>query len=525
MKRLLIMIGLILAIFGIGLMIQFRSLLALLLITLFLIGLAIYDYFQTERTILRNFPVAGHLRYLFEAIRPEIRQYFIANNQEERPYNREVRSIVYQRAKNTLDTLPFGSQQAFNLAGYVSARHSLNPTVIPFEDTRIMIGGPDCKQPYFASRLNVSAMSYGSISPNAILALNKGAKVGNFALNTGEGGLSPYHLQYGGDLIWQLGTAMFGCRTRDGLFDAQEFKKKASLDSVKMIEIKLSQGAKPSHGGILPAIKITPEIAAIRCIPMGEDCLSPPTNPEFSTPEELLHFIAKVRDLAEGKPVGIKLCIGIRKEFLGICKAMLKTGILPDFITVDGGEGGTGAAPFEFADYLGESLNEGLNFTNNALVGVGLRDKIRILASGKVATGFDVVAKVAIGADACNSARAMMFALGCIQSLQCNKNTCPTGVTTQNPRLMRGLVVEDKYKRVANYQKATLHSCLELAGAMGVKRLDDLTPSHIYLRMMDNGPSRSCTDLFPFMEDSALLTQPENTIFARDWAAARADSF
>lgn len=524
LKRLYVMIAIIIGLFFIIAMIERRSIMAFLVISLIMIVLAIRDALQTEHSILRNFPLIGRLRYLFELIRPEIRQYFIAGNQEETPFDRETRSIVYQRAKNALDSQPFGTQQRIVFPGYVSAKHSLKPTVLHENDGRIMVGGPQCTRPYYASRLNISAMSYGSLSQNAILALNKGAKIGNFSHNTGEGGLSPYHLENGGDLVWQLGTAMFGCCTHEGRFNPDLFRQKVAAEQIKMIEIKLSQGAKPSHGGILPAIKVTPEIAEIRGIPMGKDCLSPPTNPEFNTPEEMMHFIAKVRELADGKPVGFKLAIGIRSQFLGMCKAMLKTGILPDFITVDGAEGGTGAAPLEFADHIGEPLNEALIFVHNALTGTGLRDKIRVIASGKIATGFDMIHKLCIGADMCNSARAMMFSLGCIQSLQCNKNTCPTGVTSQNPRLMRGLVVEDKYKRVANFQKATVHSFLELCGAMGMHSPDQLDPWKLFQRT-PQGITKAFAEIYTFIEPNALLLQPEMTHLNHDWQVASAENF
>ncbi len=494
-----------------------------------LVGLAIiivgsYDLLQTKHTILRNFPIAGHLRYIFESIRPEIQQYFIMTNTNGRPFNRETRTIVYQRAKKVLDTLPFGTQRNIDQAGYESIRHSLAPTHISEEESRVLVGGADCKQSYSASRLNISAMSFGALSQNAVLALNKGAKLGNFAHNTGEGGLSPYHLAGGGDIIWQLGTANFGARKQDGTLDEELFRQKAANPTVKMIEIKISQGAKPSHGGILPAVKVTPEIAKIRGVNMGEDCMSPPTNPEFSTPKELLQFVTKLRNLSGGKPVGFKLCIGVRSEFLGICKAMLETNVLPDFITVDGAEGGTGAAPMEFSDYLGEMLEDGLVFVRNALVGCGLRDKIRIIASGKVATGFDMIHKLALGADMCNSARGMMFALGCIQSLQCNKNTCPTGVTSQNPRLMRGLVVKDKYVRVANFHQATVTSFLELAGAMGIKHLDNICPHHIYKRNQRD-QSVSYDQIHLFLEEGDLLTDEVPLEFKKYWENANADHF
>ena len=523
-SRLYAIIGIIVALFFISVLIELRSLLSLLILAVIFIVVAIYDTLQKKHTILRNFPLIGRFRYLLELIRPEIRQYFIASNQDETPFNREVRSIVYQRAKGELDTLPFGTQQRIYFPGYISAKHSLQPTLLPFEQTRIWIGSSQCQQPYDSSRLNISGMSYGALSQNAILALNLGAKMGHFAHNTGEGGLSPYHLKEGGDLIWQLGTAMFGCCTHEGRFDPVLFAAKAAENSVKMIEVKLSQGAKPSHGGILPAVKLTPEIAEIRGIPLGKDCLSPPTNPEFNTPEEMMHFIAKLRELSKGKPIGFKLAIGIRSEFLAICKAILKTGIYPDFIAVDGAEGGTGAAPLEFSDHLGEPLSDALMFVHNSLVGIGLRKEITVIASGKIATGFDMIHRLALGADVCHSARAMMFALGCIQSLQCNKNTCPTGITTQNPRLMRGLVVEDKSVRVSRFHQATLHSFLELAGAMGVKQIDDLSPWHIFQRNL-KGQHAAFAEIYPFLEDSELIHSVESTPYARDWKKAQPDSF
>ncbi len=410
----------------------------------------VYDLLQKKHTILRNFPVLGHIRYMLEFLRPEIQQYFIANDEEERPFNREIRSIVYQRAKNIRDTVPFGTERDILEIGYTWVLHSLDPKRVSEVEPRISVGGPDCKKPYNASRLNISAMSFGALSANAIMALNKGAQLGGFAHNTGEGGLSPYHLQ-GGDVIFQLGTAYFGCRDDQGHFDESEFTIEANRDEVKMIEIKLSQGAKPSHGGILPAAKLTLEIATVRKVKMGHDVLSPPAHSAFNSPTGLLQFVKKLRDLSGGKPIGFKLCIGRKDEFLGICKAMLETHILPDFITVDGAEGGTGAAPLEFTNNVGEPLETGLVFVHNALVGINLRDKIRIICSGKVASGFDLVEKIALGADMCNSARAMMMAVGCVQSKQCNANTCPTGVATQNKRLQRGLVVDEKKNRAANF--------------------------------------------------------------------------
>ncbi len=489
-----------------------------------LLAVAIYDFLQTKHTILRNFPIAGHIRYILEFIRPEMQQYFIATNLSGRPFNRETRSVVYERAKHARETIPFGSQQDIHAPGYVSLRQSMAPKIFPENQCRVMVGGKDCKKPYDASRLNVSAMSFGAISKNAVMSLNKGAKTGNFAQNTGEGGLSPYHLKHGGDIFWQLGTANFGARKNDGGLDEKLFQEKSQLDNVKMIEIKISQGAKPSHGGILPAAKITKEISEIRGAPMGQDCMSPPTNPEFSTPKELLGFVTRLRELSGGKPIGFKLCIGKRSEFLGICKAMLETGILPDFITVDGAEGGTGAAPVEFTDYLGEPIDDALVFVHNALVGIGLREHIRIIASGKVATGKDMVVKFALGADMCNSARAMMFAVGCIQSLQCNTNACPTGVATQNPRLMRGLVVEDKYQRVANFHEGTLHSFRELAGAMGFQNVEDLSPRDVFHRV-DFANCQRYSELYEQIPKGSLLELPLPASFAEDWQAANPEAF
>lgn len=495
-----------------------------LLVAGILILVGLYDLVQSKHAVLRNFPIVGHLRYIMEFIRPEMQQYFISDNLNERPFNRETRSLVYQRAKGVRDTIPFGSQFDLDRPGYETIYHSMAPTVIPPEQARIIVGGPQCSKPYHASRLNVSAMSFGALSANAVMALNKGAKAGNFAHNTGEGGLSDHHLWGGGDLIWQLGTANFGARAHDGKLDPVLFKERSHFDVIKMIEIKISQGAKPSHGGILPAAKMTLEIAKIRGVEMGKDCDSPPRNPEFSTPIQLLEFVAKLRELSGGKPVGFKLCLGIRSEFLSICKAMLQTGILPDFITVDGAEGGTGAAPVEFVDSIGTPINDSILYVDNALRGFGVRDKIRVIASGKVATGLDMVSKIALGADLCNSARAMLFALGCIQSLQCNANTCPTGVTTQNPRLERGLVVEDKYKRVANYHKATVHSFLELAGAMGVVHIDDLGPEHIHHRT-DYAHTKSYADLYGVCPENALLQEPVPEFFKRDWLRASTERF
>ncbi len=487
--------------------------------------LGIYDVFSVRHTILRNYPVLGHFRYLLEFIRPEIQQYFIADDQSELPFSREIRNIVYQRAKGVNDTVPFGTKKDVNRIGFEFLEQSINPSTLPLEETRIMIGGDKCKKPYEASILNVSAMSFGSLSSNAIIALNKGAKMGSFYHNTGEGGISSYH-NHGGDLVWQIGTGYFGCRAKNGTFDDQEFVKKAKQENVKMIEIKISQGAKPSHGGILPKEKITKEIAEIRGIPMDQDCDSPPQHSEFNTPVGLLKFVEKLRKLSDGKPVGFKLCIGKTSEFMAICKAMIKTNILPDFITVDGAEGGTGAAPLEFSNRLGKTINEALIIVHNCLVGIGVRKKIRVIASGKVATGFDLVAKLCIGADICNCARTMMFALGCIQSLSCNTNKCPTGVATQDKFRANGLNITDKSRRVYNFHKNTIFSFRELVGALGINKISQLTPSLLH-RRETNSESKTYLELYPFVEDGAFLKKnyklPEQ--YQKDWELAEAEKF
>jgi len=498
--------------------------LVLLIVLLPLIGLGIADMLQIKQTIRRNFPVIGHGRYLLEKIRPEVNQYFIESNTDGRPFNREDRSVVYQRAKGELDTLPFGTQRDVYAVGYEWINHSLAPVHPDDSHRRVKVGGADCKQPYSASLFNVSAMSYGSLSKNAVLALNGGAKIGGFAHNTGEGGLSQYHLEPGGDVIWQVGTGYFGCRDTQGNFNVEEFIKRARLPNVKMIEIKLSQGAKPGHGGILPARKVTAEIAHIRGVPMGADVISPPAHTAFSTPIGLLQFVRTLREASGGKPVGFKLCIGKRREFLAIVKAMLESGILPDFITVDGGEGGTGAAPLEFSDFLGTPLNDGLSFVNSALLGADLRSSIRVIAAGKVNTGFHIASKIALGADMCNAARAMMFALGCIQALRCNSNTCPTGVATQDPVLVKGLHVGDKATRVANFHRETVKSFFEVLGAAGLSKPQDLQPWHI-MRRVSSTETKNYSEIYPFLEPGALLGANLPASFGRAWLAARPDRF
>jgi glutamate synthase domain-containing protein 2 len=497
----------------------------LLIVALPLAALGLFDIFISTSNVLRNYPVIGHLRYMLEFISPEIQQYFIETPQNGRPFNREQRALIYRRAKGISDTTPFGTVGDLDGDGAEFAFHSLAPRHVPDSFGRITVGGPQCSKPYNASRLNISAMSFGALSGNAIEALNKGARRGGFAHNTGEGGLSPYHLKHGGDIIWQIGTGYFGCRTAEGRFDDAAFAERATLEVVRMIEIKLSQGAKPSHGGLLPGEKVSPEIASIRLIEPGVDCLSPAAHPEFSTPRGLLEFVNRLRELSGGKPVGFKLCIGIRSEFMSICKAMLETGILPDFITIDGAEGGTGAAPPEYSDSLGTPINEALVFVHSCLVGADLRDKIRLIASGKIATGFDVVTKLALGADMCNVARPMMFAVGCIQARRCNDNSCPTGIATQNPGRARAIDVEAKHVRVANYHAATIRSLLELTGAMGLDDPDRLTPQHIFRRVND-GPAQTFAELYEFLEPAALCGDnlPQGA-HASAWATASADRF
>ncbi|MEM7119112.1 MAG: FMN-binding glutamate synthase family protein [Chloroflexota bacterium] len=489
-----------------------------------LLGLGIYDYFQTRHAVRRNFPLIGRLRYFFESIRPEIYQYFIESDTDGRPFGRDERSLVYQRAKDVRDTVPFGTLDDVYAVGYEWINHSIAPIDNYHKDLRVTIGGPDCKQPYSASILNISAMSYGSLSANAVLALSGGAQLGNFAHNTGEGGISPYHFDGGGDLIWQLGTGYFGCRDADGNFDPELFAHYANREQVKMIEVKLSQGAKPGQGGILPAAKVTPEIAGIRHVPLGKDVISPAAHTSFSTPLGLLEFVQQLRDITDGKPIGFKLCIGKRREFLAICKAMVESGITPDFIAVDGGEGGTGAAPLEFSNHVGTPLIDGLIFAHNALVGYGVRDKIKIIASGRITSGFDVVKRLALGADVCASARAMMMALGCIQALKCNSNHCPVGVATQDPNLMAGLVPSDKKVRVYNYHRETLKSVSKILGAAGMAHPSELRPWHI-LRRTSPTAIHHYGEIYDFLEHGDLLAEHLPKSYARAVNAASPHTF
>lgn len=490
------------------------------------IAVGVYDLLQPHHSLRRNYPLVARFRWLMEALRPYMQQYFIESDVDGRPINRMLRTIVYQRAKGEQDTVPFGTKVEVYEEGYEWLAHSLG--ALPFEaierDLRVQVGGPQCRRPYLASIFNVSAMSYGALSPNALRALNRAAQLGKFAHNTGEGGLSPYHLEEGGDLVWQLGTGYFGCRDENGDFSAEKFREKAQIESVKMIEIKLSQGAKPGHGGILPASKNTSEVAAVRGVPVGTTVVSPPTHRAFSSPVGLLHFVARLRELSDGKPVGFKLAVGQRSEFLSICRAMVETGILPDFITVDGGEGGTGAAPLEYANSVGMPLTEALAFVVDALVGFDLKSSIRVVASGKILTGFHVVKNMALGADLCNSARGMMLALGCVQSLMCDTNRCPTGVATQDPRLYRGVVVPEKALRVASFHDKTVHATAELLASAGLRHPAELTRAHIF-RRIDQRQIARYDEIFPSLTAGCLRAGEIPQAFARDMAHIRGDRF
>lgn len=488
--------------------------------------LGLYDLFQPRHAVRRNYPVLGRIRYLVESIRPEIRQYLLESDSEELPFSRMQRSLVYARAKNEPSERAFGTHEDVYQTGFEFISHSMLP-VEPSkpEDLRVTIGGPQCSQPYSASIFNISAMSFGALSANAIQALNKGAQMGGFAHDTGEGGISRYHLEHGGDLIWELGSGYFGCRSADGNFDPQRFAEQASRPQVKMIELKLSQGAKPGHGGILPKHKITAEIAETRGVPMDQDCVSPARHSTFSTPIELLEFLARLRELSGGKPVGFKLCPGHPWEFMGIVKAMLSTGILPDFIVVDGKEGGTGAAPLEFSNHMGLPLREGLMFVHNTLVGANLRDKIRIGASGKLISAFDIATVLAIGADWANSARGFMFAVGCIQSQSCHTNKCPTGVATQDPLRQRGLVVSDKGERVHNFHRNTLNALAEMLAAAGLSHPSQLEPRFLVHRLSAN-KIKLYSQMHVFLKAGELLSgHIDGEFYRRMWNMAQAESF
>jgi glutamate synthase domain-containing protein 2 len=488
--------------------------------------LGVRDLLQRRHSIQRNYPVIGHIRWIAESVRKEIRQYLVESDEEAAPFSRSQRSLVYERAKGEAGEHPFGTLLDPYRNGYEFISHSIDPAKAADPSTfRITIGGDQCAKPYSASVFNISAMSFGAISANAIRALNAGAKRGGFSHDTGEGSISPYHLEMGGDIVWEVASGYFGCRTDDGHFDPERFEAQANLDAVKMIEIKLSQGAKPGHGGVLPAAKVTAEIAATRGVPTGRDCVSPPKHSAFSTPLEMMAFITQLRRLSGGKPVGFKLCLGLPWELMGVVKAMLETGVVPDFIVVDGTEGGTGAAPTEFSDHIGAPMREGLLFVHNVLVGAGLRDKVRIGAAGKVVSAFDIASLLAIGADWANAARGFMFALGCVQSVSCNTNRCPTGVATQDRLRQAALVVPDKAERVYNFHRLTLQGLSDMLAAAGLQHPDDLLPHHL-VRRISATEVKQFDQLHTFIEPGALIDGSlQDGFYAENWRRACATSF
>ena len=499
------------------------------LVCLGLFALGVQDVLQTKQAVRRNYPVTGRLRYALEYIRPEIRQYFLEDDEQKLPFSRSERAMVYARSKEQNDKRGFGSIKDLYTPGTEWITHSMQPEHIDPASLRVTVGGPQCRQPYAMSLLNISGMSFGALSPNAIKALNKGAAKGGFAHDTGEGSISVHHREHGGDLVWQIASGYFGCRTPDGRFDPERFAVQAQSPQVKMIELKLSQGAKPGHGGVLPKAKVSAEIAEARGVPMGQDCVSPARHSAFSTPVELLDFVAQLRQLSGGKPVGIKLCVGHPGEWLAIVKAMLQTGQTPDFVVIDGAEGGTGAAPIEFADHVGMPLRDGLRLVHNSLVGAGLRDRVRIGASGKVISAFDIARCLALGADWCNSARGFMFALGCIQSRSCHTDHCPTGVATQDPVRQRAVVVTDKAERVFHFHTNTLHALAELLGAAGLTSPQQLGCGHIMVRS-GAGAAQPLSALIDTLAPGALLTEASDAaalpaLFAEHWPKAQAHSW
>jgi glutamate synthase domain-containing protein 2 len=495
-----------------------------LVITVPAMILAAIDLSQTEHSLRRNFPAAGRMRWFFEWLRPFLRGYIVESNLDGRPFSIEERALVYARAKGDVDSHPFGTELDVYSSEYEWLAHSMAPAMSAPKETRVLVGGDQCTKPYSASRLNISAMSFGSLGANAIEALNLGAKIGGFYHDTGEGSISPYHRKHGGDIVWELGSGYFGCRTKDGRFDPEHFRDRAQADQVKMTEIKLSQGAKPGHGGMLPAAKVTQEISETRDIPMGADCLSPAAHSAFATPREMVEFAARMRELSGGKPVGIKLCVGFPHELFAVVKAMLDSGIHLDFIVIDGAEGGTGAAPVELTDRVGMPLREGLMLARNVLVGTNLKGKVKLAASGKVASGSAIAMNAALGADWCNAARSFMFSLGCIQSMKCHTDLCPTGVATQSPARQRGLVVADKAERVARYHRSTLNALHEIVVAAGLQSPDEFKPSMLRQRI-NVAEMRSFSETYRFLEPGELLADPEGTPFARWWREADPDSF
>ncbi len=490
-------------------------------------AVGVHDVLQTRHAILRNYPILGHMRFLLEFIRPEIRQYFIENESEAAPFSRAQRSLVYARAKGQSDKRPFGTQLDVDQAGFEWLTHSMAPTTITSHQFRTRVGNSACSQPYDISLFNISAMSFGALSANAIMALNQGAQMGGFAHDTGEGSISRYHRIHGGDLVWEIGSGYFGCRDDQGRFSPERFVVQAREPQVRMIEIKLSQGAKPGHGGVLPAAKVTPEIAEARGVPLGADCVSPAAHSSFSTPTELLEFMQSLRELSQNKPVGFKLCIGHPWEWFGIAKAMLETRILPDFIVVDGAEGGTGAAPLEFSDHMGMPLKEGLRLVHNTLVGIGMREHVKLGASGKIISSFDLARTLALGADWCNSARGFMFALGCIQAQTCHTGNCPTGVTTQDPQRQMALVVPNKAERVKHFHQNTLESFKELLQAAGLSAPDQLKAHHFSHRI-SHTETQTLAQMYPALPHGALLKDSVAKLpepYKTYWTKASADSF
>ena len=491
----------------------------------FLALVGVFDIVQKKHSITRNYPIIGHARFMIEAVRPELRQYLFETDFEKLPFSRTQRALVYARAKNEPDQRPFGTILDTYLSGYEFMGHSVRPVPVPDPSSfRITIGNDQCRQPYSGSVFNISAMSFGALSANAVMALNKGAKIGGFAQDTGEGSISPYHREHGGDLIWQIASGYFGCRNADGTFSPEKFAKQAAADQVKMIELKLSQGAKPGHGGVLPAHKVSAEIAETRGIPVGRECVSPAWHSSFSTPVEMVQFLGKLRELSGGKPVGFKLAVGQPWEFMSIVKAMLETGIVPDFVVVDGSEGGTGAAPVEFSDHVGMPMREALLFVHNTLVGSGLRDRIRIGVAGKIVSAFDVVCALAIGADWVNSARGFMFALGCIQSQSCHTNKCPTGIATQDALRQRAIVVPDKAERIASFHRNTMHALADLISASGLNHPSALRPHHL-ARRTNTTDFKLFSQLLTYLKSGELLDGGGNEFYASSWKLAQADSF
>lgn len=507
-----------LAAFGIGW--------AAFLLSAALVALGVYDLRQTRKSVLRNYPVIGHVRYVLEYIRPEMRQYFIESDNEAAPFSRAQRSLVYQRAKGEADKRPFGTQLDVGQEGYEWINHSVAPTQLASHDFRVAIGA-QAAQPYSASIFNISAMSFGALSANAILALNAGARRGNFAHDTGEGSISVHHRANGGDLIWEIGSGYFGCRNDDGSFSEERFARNAADPQVKMIELKLSQGAKPGHGGVLPGPKVTAEIAAARGVAVGVDCISPASHSAFRTPLEMMRFLARLRELSGGKPTGFKFCVGHPWEWFAMVKAMQETGITPDFIVVDGAEGGTGAAPLEFTDHVGAPVQEGLLLVHNTLRGVGLRGRVSIGCAGKVVSAFDIARMMALGADWCNAGRGFMFALGCIQAQSCHTGHCPTGVTTQDPLRQKALIVPDKAERVFHFHQNTLHALKELVQAAGLEHPGGITAHHI-VRRVDAGDVRLLANLLPQVAEGSLLDRDVSglhNVYRLYWNEARADRF